>query len=334
MSTEYFRPMELNKEILKEVFYGEKPLDIFSEDDKEWLEKMADAGNVHAICCLLDGMHDVIFAKDDGETERLTQMLYDAKERMSNEELWYAGNLPIDTTPLGVELIWRGEAKGASLIEDPEILMDLCQKGNKDAAYNLYRKYYYGDEAHGIPIDEQKAKEFYDLAGEVAAKRDMWTEEKLMEKVTAIKDETNSFLDKTSIPKLILLILAVCLLGVGKIYWKTQRTNKRKEHRSSLIEKKRAASRTTKVDYNFEVEYDTACVYDRNFFERLKKSFHDPGAPLVIIDGQQATEEQLETFNLNSIISVSWLRGDSAEESYGAEAKDGVIVIKTYNGDN
>lgn len=92
MSTEYFRPMELNKEILKEVFYGEKPLDIFSEDDKEWLEKMADAGNVHAICCLLDGMHDDIFAKDDGEIERLTQMLYDAKERMSNEELLLAGD--------------------------------------------------------------------------------------------------------------------------------------------------------------------------------------------------------------------------------------------------
>ena len=49
-------------------------------------------------------------------------------------------------------------------IDSPAILHELSDKGNKYAAWELYWKYYYGDEEHGIFIDRKRAREYYDLA--------------------------------------------------------------------------------------------------------------------------------------------------------------------------
>ena len=55
----------------------------------------------------------------------------------------------------------------ASSIDDPAILQELCDKGNKYAAYELYRKCMYGDEENGIFINKREAKKYFDLAGDV-----------------------------------------------------------------------------------------------------------------------------------------------------------------------
>ena len=64
-----------------------------------------------------------------------------------------------------VELVRRGDEEAAISIEDPAILQELCDKGNKYAAYELYRKYMYGDEEKGIFINRKQAREYFDLAG-------------------------------------------------------------------------------------------------------------------------------------------------------------------------
>ena len=47
---------------------------------------------------------------------------------------------------------------------------ELCDKGNKWAAYAIYEKYRWGDEEHGIFIDKERAKEYYDMAGDIPYK--------------------------------------------------------------------------------------------------------------------------------------------------------------------
>ena len=65
------------------------------------------------------------------------------------------------------EQVRRGEERLAYWIEDPSILQELCDKGNKYAAYELYRKYMYGDEENGFFINRKQAREYFDLAGDV-----------------------------------------------------------------------------------------------------------------------------------------------------------------------
>ena len=72
-----------------------------------------------------------------------------------------------------IERVRRGEESMAESIEDVPTLRELCDKGNRWAAYALYQKYNWGDEKQGIFINRQKAKEYYDLAGEIPYK-DKW----------------------------------------------------------------------------------------------------------------------------------------------------------------
>jgi len=74
---------------------------------------------------------------------------------------------------IGIEFVRRGKDGWASNIDNPDILQELCDKGNKYAADSLYEKYRWGDEANGIFIDSKKAKEYYDLAGDILDK-DEW----------------------------------------------------------------------------------------------------------------------------------------------------------------
>ena len=63
----------------------------------------------------------------------------------------------------------------AESIEDVPTLRELCDKGNRWAAYALFQKYYLGDEKQGIFINRQKAREYYDMAGNIPFK-DEWND--------------------------------------------------------------------------------------------------------------------------------------------------------------
>ena len=71
---------------------------------------------------------------------------------------------------VGLEYIRRGDEKGAIFIDNVTTLQELCEKGNRYAAYALYEKYRWGNEEQSIFINRQKAKEYYDLAGEIPYK--------------------------------------------------------------------------------------------------------------------------------------------------------------------
>ena len=72
-----------------------------------------------------------------------------------------------------IEFVRRGEEELAGYIEDVPTLFELCERGNRWAAYALYQKYSWGDEEQGIFINSKKAKEYYDMAGDIPYK-DEW----------------------------------------------------------------------------------------------------------------------------------------------------------------
>ena len=91
----------------------------------------------------------------------------------------------VDVTPILLELVGRGEESvadqaplppeggEAARLETPPLGgRGACEKGNKWAAYALYDKYRWGDEEHGIFIDKERAKEYYDLAGDIPYKEE------------------------------------------------------------------------------------------------------------------------------------------------------------------
>lgn len=183
----------------REVFYGKKYLDIFQPSDKQELMELAEKGNIHAMFCLIKGLsvkersyeetfvdeetgeqvtvsrydveEGVTFEKEEAEEgkedemTRLANMLYGAKERMSEEELCLSFRLPIDSDPLRLELVNRGNEEEAEYIDDYGILLELIEKGNKYAARAAALKRQYGDEEQDVFIDLKEAKRLYDIAG-------------------------------------------------------------------------------------------------------------------------------------------------------------------------
>ena len=183
--------------------YNDLYLDVFQPSDKAALMELAEGGDLCATCALLKGMkrkeRSFPYELEDEETgekvvitrvevldgttfevseevkDRLygkllevmkdcgTMALYTAAYHLSEGEA-------VDVTPILLELVGRGEESVAERIEDPAVLQKLCEKGNKWAAYALYDKYRWGDEKQGIFINRQKAKEYYDLAGEIPYK--------------------------------------------------------------------------------------------------------------------------------------------------------------------
>lgn len=161
--------------------------------DKEWLMKQVEEReDVCAIYCLLHGMHhkykywtetfvdedtnmevellryeDVegaTFEKSEGEEERLIQMVMEKKDRLTIEELTKLCSEIDDNQELLLARIEKGDEEAAIYIDDPAILQELCDKGNKWAAWELYFKNRYGDEEHGIFIHHKEARFYYDLA--------------------------------------------------------------------------------------------------------------------------------------------------------------------------
>ncbi len=180
-------------------------IDGFDASDKEWLMKYAEKGFVPFICALLEGMRKKyhIFYEDfidedtqektvipryellDGTTfeatpeeiEHLEQLLLSHIKDMSIRELTIVKNYTENSQPYSLELIYRGDDSEAENIEDPKILLDLLEKGNKYAARELYHKYSWGDEEHGIFINRKKAREYYDMAGDALWPDEEWEEE-------------------------------------------------------------------------------------------------------------------------------------------------------------
>ena len=164
--------------------------------DKEWLMKQVEEReDVCAIYCLLHGMHhkykywtetfvdedtnmevellryeDVegaTFEKSEGEEERLIQMVMEKKDRLTIEELTKLCSEIDDNQELLLERINKGDEEAAVFINDPATLQELCDKGSKYAAFELYRKCMWGDEENGIFINKREAKHYFDLAGDV-----------------------------------------------------------------------------------------------------------------------------------------------------------------------
>ena len=161
--------------------------------DKKWLMKQVEEReDACAIYCLLHGMHhkykfwtetfvdedtneevellryeDVegsTFEKNKGEEEHLIQMVMDQKDHFTIEELTKLCNEIDNNEELLLERINKGDEEAAVFINDPAILQELCDKGNKWAAWELYFKNRYGDEEHGIFIHHKEARIYYDLA--------------------------------------------------------------------------------------------------------------------------------------------------------------------------
>lgn len=122
--------------------------------------------------------HEEIINGDLSDEERqLIEMIAADVPNLSNEDLFEFQKLLINFKyrafdEIYLEMVRRGEEEEASRIESPAILQELCDKGNKYAAYELYEKYWWGDEEHGIFINRKRAREYYDLAGEIPLKED------------------------------------------------------------------------------------------------------------------------------------------------------------------
>ena len=149
-------------EMVDKLFYGEEPLSLLSNFDKEWLLKMANEGNIHAACLLVHGMHykysrgwkemfineetgEVVliirietsrgttFAKSKALESQLMKMILESIKSMTNEELWTTAELVYESTPLYLELVDRGEDKAIGYLP-VELIKDFAEKGNKFAA--------------------------------------------------------------------------------------------------------------------------------------------------------------------------------------------------------
>lgn len=116
---------------------------------------------------------DEIIAVDTTEEEReMMESVVAEVANLSNEDLeafrtntrWF---WPRHFDEIYLELIRRGDEEQAIFIENPAILQELCDKGNKYAAYALYHKCMWGDEENGIFINKREAKHYFDLAGDV-----------------------------------------------------------------------------------------------------------------------------------------------------------------------
>ena len=179
------------------MMYGDtaKYFSLIEPSDKNWLMKLAEEReDIGAIYCLLHGMHrkyefwnetfvdedtheevsllrpEIVegstFEKNEGEEERLIQMVMKQKHLLGVDELTRLCYEIDDNKELLLVRIKKGDEEAAIFIDDPVILQELCDKGNKTAAEHMGYKYAYGDEANGIFVDYVKAAEYMKLASE------------------------------------------------------------------------------------------------------------------------------------------------------------------------
>ena len=124
--------------------------------------------------------HEMINMEITEEELELIKEIADDVENLSNEDLecFQLKTAFYDTKvsdKIYLERVKRGDKEYAEFIHDIPTLQALCDKGNRWAAYALYQKYRWGDEAQGIFINRTKAKQYYDLSGDIEYK-DEWTD--------------------------------------------------------------------------------------------------------------------------------------------------------------
>ena len=147
---------------------------LMEPSDKDWLMKQVEEHNdIGAIYCLLFGMNhkyqywNETFVDEDTH-EEVTLLRYDPLDgstfkKQESEEARLVQIIINESYQYSPDEIMRVYKMVPNKIE----LLQICvEKGNKDAARELYEKYYYGDEEHGIFINRRRAKEYYDLAGD------------------------------------------------------------------------------------------------------------------------------------------------------------------------
>ena len=126
---------------------------------------------------------DELIAVDTTEEERelmesviadVSNLSEDDLETFRANTIWF---WPRHYDKFYLELTRRGYEDQAIFIENPATLQELCDKGNKYAAYELYNKCLYGDEENGIFINKREAKHYFDLAGDVPQQyEEVWDE--------------------------------------------------------------------------------------------------------------------------------------------------------------
>ena len=115
---------------------------------------------------------EIVAVDTTGEERELMESIIADVANLSDEDLevfkantiWF---WPRHYDEFYLELIRRSYEDQAIFIEDPATLQELCDKGNKYAAYELYHKCMWGDEENGIFINKREAKHYFDLAGEI-----------------------------------------------------------------------------------------------------------------------------------------------------------------------
>lgn len=90
--------------------------------------------------------------------------------QLSDEELkflkdYVLNSTTLDDAPILKELGKRGDVFAIAELCDVQWLQNLSDQGNAKATWLLFELYDNGDEVHGIAVDKQLAKHYYDLAG-------------------------------------------------------------------------------------------------------------------------------------------------------------------------
>lgn len=135
---------------------------------KKWIETFEDE-DTHEI---VDVERQELLSTETSDEEReLWQQIIPVLSGLSDEELRHLRgqillSTEIEDTPITEVLAQRGDVDALSLMGNIAKLQELCEQGNQDAARELYEKFNYGDEEHGIFINHRRAKEYYDLAGD------------------------------------------------------------------------------------------------------------------------------------------------------------------------
>jgi len=147
---------------------------LIEPSDKDWLMKQAEEHNdIGAIYCLLFGMNNKFqywneTFVDENTHEEVTLLRYDPLEgstfeKQEGEEARLVQIIIDEPYQYSADEIMKVYRVVPNIIELLQICVD---KHSKEAACEMYEKFRYGDEEHGIFINRKKAKEYYDLAGD------------------------------------------------------------------------------------------------------------------------------------------------------------------------
>ena len=146
-------------------------LSIMDDTDTQWLTPLAQQGDIKAICMLYDGatrsiQHWVEEFVDEETGEKILLDRYDALDgatfTTSTDELYKLIEGIDSFTDEDVSLLNSSILQGNHRVS--EHLYD--KHRNAGFALALAENYYYGAEEQGIFIDKEKARYYYDLAGE------------------------------------------------------------------------------------------------------------------------------------------------------------------------